>query len=177
MKKLILIFCSIFVLFSCDNTMQNSHKDNFKEVEKGNEVQNVNFVKSLPYSDTLYVPIYSDIYQNEFNPKVLLAATLSIRNTSLSDSLYISKIDYHNTKGDLIKSFIELPVGLQALESFDFHIAKEDDTGGSGANFVVVYNAEVKNPKPIIEAIMLGSHGQHGFSFVSPAVSIKKKKD
>ena len=157
--------------------MQNSHKDNFKEVEKGNEVQNVNFVKSLPYSDTLYVPIYSDIYQNEFNPKVLLAATLSIRNTSLSDSLYISKIDYHNTKGDLIKSFIELPVGLQALESFDFHIAKEDDTGGSGANFVVVYNAEVKNPKPIIEAIMLGSHGQHGFSFVSPAVSIKKKKD
>jgi hypothetical protein len=157
--------------------MNDRKKDNFKEVEKGNEIENVSFVKSLPFTDTLYVPIYSDIYQNEFNPKVLLAATLSIRNTSLSDSLYISKIDYHNTKGDLIKSFIDLPVGLQALESFDFHIAKEDDTGGSGANFVVVINSKRINPKPVIEAIMLGSHGQHGFAFVSPAVSIKKKKD
>ena len=80
-------------------------------------------------------------------------------------------------RNDLIKSFIDFPIGLQALESFDFHIAKEDDTGGSGANFVVVINSETSIPKPIVEAIMLGSHGQHGFSFVSKAVSIKKKKD
>jgi len=176
MKLAITLFCIIFIL-SCDSSIESSKKDNFKDVQKDNEIPHVGFVNSLPVVDSLYVPIYSDIYQNEYYPKILLAATLSIRNTSLSDSIYISKIDYHNTQGDLIKSFIDFPIGLQALESFDFHIAKEDDTGGSGANFVVVINSETSIPKPIVEAIMLGSHGQHGFSFVSKAVSIKKKKD
>ena len=40
----------------------------------------------------VYVPIYSDIYNQTRDSRTLLTATLSIRNTSSKDSLFINKI-------------------------------------------------------------------------------------
>lgn len=129
--------------------------------------------QEMHYQDIIYVPIYSDIYIDEQNPKNLLAATLSIRNTSYDDSLFISKIQYFNTHGDLVRNFIEKPISLPPMATVNHVIEKEDDTGGSGANFIVALNAKSSNVKPLIQAIMIGQYSNKGFAFSTDGYSIK----
>jgi len=127
----------------------------------------------IVYNDTMYVPIYSDIYTDASNLRNLLAATLSIRNTSFTDSLYISVIDYYNTQGDLVRNYIDGPISLPPMASINYVVEREDDTGGSGANFIVALQAKNKNIKPLIQAIMIGQYSNKGFAFTSEAYSLK----
>ena len=130
----------------------------------------------MNYNDTVYIPIYSDIYADKQNQRRLLAATLSIRNTSLADSLFITKIDYFNTEGSLVKKYIQNAISLPPMASINYVIEKEDDTGGSGANFIVTMTAKNKNIKPLIQAIMIGENGENkGFAFSTDGYSIKNK--
>lgn len=128
--------------------------------------------KDLAYADTIYVPIYSDIYVTSNNPRSLLSATLSIRNTSLSDSLYISSIEYYDTQGRLVRDYLENPIRLNPMESIDYVVEKEDEAGGTGANFILTLSANRKSMRPIIQAVMIGNDGNKGFAFVTEGYSI-----
>lgn len=130
---------------------------------------------SLNYHDTVYVPIYSDIYAESKLSSVLLTATLSIRNTSLSDTTYISSIEYYNTNGNLVRSYIDRTLLLRPMQSIDYVIDRSDASGGSGANFIVTWGAD-KNTKPIFQAVMITTQGQHGLSFVVDGVSLTDKE-
>jgi hypothetical protein len=105
---------------------------------------------------------------------MLLAATLSLRNTSLTDSLFIEVIDYYDTSGELVRHYIESPIALRPMDSIDYVIEREDKTGGSGANFIVIIGSDRQLSTPVIQAIMLGSKGSHGFAFTSDAHSISR---
>jgi hypothetical protein len=103
-----------------------------------------------------------------------LAATLSIRNTSYSDSLFVTTIDYFNTEGNLVKNYIDNPISLPPMATINYVIEKEDDTGGAGANFIVSLTSRSKFVKPIIQAIMIGENGENkGFAFAIDGYSIK----
>mgnify|MGYP000630564979 CR=1 FL=1 len=125
------------------------------------------------YKDVIYIPIYSDIYIDQLNQNSLLAATLSIRNTSFSDSIYISKIDYYNTTGELVKSYIDNFISLKPMATVNYVIQKEDISGGQGANFIVELSSESTNVRPLIQAIMIGENGNKGFAFSTDGYSIK----
>ena len=119
------------------------------------------------------MPIYSDIYADQQEQKLLLSATLSIRNTSLNDTLFVSKIDYYNTEGDLVRSYIDNPISLSPMGTINYVIEKDDDTGGSGANFIVELSSKNKKIKPLIQAIMLGYSGNKSFAFSTDGYSVK----
>ena len=171
--KHLLLLILPFSFLSCGNNpnpnIDKSGEDELKalEIERaiGEEEQN--------YHDIIYVPIYSDIYVDQQNQKVLLAATLSIRNTSYSDSLFISKIDYFNTDGGLVRSYVENLISLPPMGTVNYVIEKEDDTGGPGANFIVEINSRNSDIKPLIQAVMIGQSGNKGFSFATDGYSVK----
>lgn len=121
----------------------------------------------------VYVPIYSDIYNQTRDSRTLLTATLSIRNTSIRDSLFISKIDYYNTEGDLVRSYIEQPIYLRPMESIDYVIEQQDNTGGSGANFLIDWYSR-KPLHPLFQAVMVGGLGAQAFSFTTEGVEVYK---
>ncbi|MBD2326329.1 DUF3124 domain-containing protein [Alkalinema sp. FACHB-956] len=124
---------------------------------------------------TLYVPIYSHIYHYNSQDHVMdLSATLSIRNTDLTNSIIITSVRYYDTDGQLIRKNVESPVELKPLASTNFFIAADDTSGGSGANFIVEWVAEKKVYEPVIEAIMISTYYQQGISFVSPAKVLKQ---
>jgi hypothetical protein len=129
--------------------------------------------KNMVYRDLIYVPIYSDIYLDELNQESLLAATLSIRNTSFKDSIFISTIDYYNTSGERVKRFINNTISLPPMATLNYVIEKEDDTGGPGANFIIELSAHNTNVKPLIQAIMIGEKGNQAFSFATDGYSVK----
>lgn len=169
-------FLLLFLLNSCGNKNPNldkSGKDELKLLELDHTFNKA----QMKFNDTIYVPIYSNIYVDKQNQKRLLAATLSIRNTSFSDSLFVTKINYFNTEGTLVKNYINNPISLPPMASINYVIEKEDDTGGSGANFIVALSGKNDYYRPIIQAIMIGENGENkGFSFSTDGYSIKKMK-
>lgn len=119
----------------------------------------------------VYVPIYSDIYNQTRDSRTLLTATLSIRNTSLKDSLFVSKIDYYNTEGDLVRSYIDSPIYLTPMESIDYVIEQQDTSGGSGANFMIDWYSK-KQLNPLFQAVMVGGLGAQAFSFTTEGIEV-----
>ena len=167
---------SPLLLQSCENQNPNLDKSGTDEL-KSHELDHQLDKSEMNYNDTLYVPIYSNIYVDKQNQKRLLAATLSIRNTSYSDSLFITKIDYFNTEGNLVRHYLNGAISLPPMGTINYVIEKEDDLGGSGANFIVIMRGRHKHLKPITQAIMIGENGENkGFSFSVDGYSIKKQK-
>ena len=162
---------SILSLLSCSSSPNPNATKSGEDELKSLELHRALSSQDKNFEDIIYVPIYSDIYISRLNQKSLLSATLSIRNTSPSDSLFISQIDYFNTGGDLVKNFINQPIGLAPMATVNYVIEKEDTSGGSGANFIVKLNSD-KDIKPLIQAIMIGENGNKGFAFSTDGYSI-----
>ncbi len=131
----------------------------------------------LPTSkgQTVYVPAYSHIYHgNRESSPLLLTVTVSIRNISPTHNLTISTVDYYASQGEILKKYITAPLVLRPLNSQRFIVAQNDDSGGSGANFIVKWQSAEPISPPIIETIMIGSQNQLGISFTSRGQEIYK---
>ena len=169
-KTLFVLFFSSF-LFSCMN-------DNSKVIPKEDKEATiqVSALESMPtdliHFDTTYVPIYSDIYTQTTNIQINLTATLSLRNTSFKHSLYISEVDYYNSAGELDKNFAKKPIELKPMQSIEYVIEEEDISGGTGANFIIIWAAKSKRVTPLFEAVMISTQNRQGISFTSRGISI-----
>ena len=121
----------------------------------------------LSNGQTLYVPAYSHIYIGDRERPYFLTITLSIRNVDPKGEITINLVDYYETQGKLLKKYIDKPVLLKPLESLRYIIPERDKSGGSGANFMVEWEADKLVNPPIVEAIMIGTKSQQGVSFTS----------
>ncbi|MBK3392980.1 DUF3124 domain-containing protein [Psychrobacter sp. M9-54-1] len=165
----VLCLASMLLFSGCDGSNQDpnvmfseKHQDPIQELEKhSKKVDRSQFA----YKQMFYVPIYSDIYTDRDNRKVLLSATLSVRNTTLKKSLYINKIDYYGTNGELVKSYLKSPIELPAMATLNYIVEKEEDKGGSGANFIIEIEGIDETVKPVIEAVMIGNFSNKSFAF------------
>lgn len=170
MKKILLLIPFLFLLLHCQPVSPNVTTEGVNVLEAQQIVTNN---KQHKYQDTTYIPIYSDIYTRTTSEKILLTATLSIRNTSLKDSIFINDIDYYNSAGDLIREYLEGSIFLKPMQSIEYVIAEKDKTGGTGANFIVNWEAS-RNIKPVFQGVMISTAGQHGISFVTDGYSIRQ---
>ncbi|MFK7947275.1 MAG: DUF3124 domain-containing protein [Saprospiraceae bacterium] len=158
---------------SCENSNPNLNKEG-KDILEANEIYADNI--NLNYQDTVYVPIYSDIYAGSKYITFNLTATLSIRNTSLTDSMYVEAINYYNTGGELVQEFLDKTLVLRPMQSIEYVIDEDDETGGTGANFIVHWGAMNDRLIPVIQGVMISTHRQQGISFVTEGVSISKRQ-
>lgn len=117
----------------------------------------------------IYVPLYSHIYADDrYKDKPFdLTATLSIRNTDPNVGLVLDNVDYYDSHGKKLRSFIDKPVSIGPLASIRFIIPESDKEGGSGAKFLVNWRAEKPVCEPIVESVMIGTQMQQGISFIS----------
>jgi hypothetical protein len=132
---------------------------------------------SLAYRDTVYIPIYSDIYSESKDVKFNLTATLSIRNTSLHDTLYLDAIDYYDTDGTMVRAYLKVQqtLALSPLQSIEYVIEEDDVAGGTGANFIIEWAAVSNQVKPVFQGVMISTNGQQGISFLTEGVSISRR--
>jgi hypothetical protein len=122
------------------------------------------------------VPVYSHIYANGGQPH-LLEATLSIRNLDPKRAITIKSVKYFDTKGALLKEYLDGEMELAALATAGFLVEKWDTRGGSGANFIVVWDAEEPVYEPLIEAVMVGFSDANSISFTSPGRALIERKE
>ena len=116
---------------------------------------------------TVYVPVYSHI-NADGGKRYLLETTLSIRNTDPDQPISIKSVKYFGTDGEMLREFVDGAMPLAALATAEFLVEKQDVSGGSGANFIVQWDAEEPVYEPLIEAVMVGFAGPKGFAFTSP---------
>lgn len=131
----------------------------------------------LPAVDSLhhgssYLSVYSEIYERTEKLTYGLTVTVSLRNISTTDSVFILRGDYYNTHGDLIRKYINWPIYIKPMETVEIVIDEIDKGGGTGANFI--FDWAVKNPKfePFFEAVMISTTGQQGISFTTQGIKI-----
>lgn len=119
-----------------------------------------------------YLPVYSHIYYMQENVSFDLTITISIRNVSMVDSVYILKADYYNTSGDNIRQYLKNPIFLKPMETVEIIIAEQDTEGGSGANFVFDWAINNDKNPPLFEAVMISTYGQQGISYTTRGVQV-----
>ncbi len=114
-----------------------------------------------------YLSVYSEIYiysENDFRP---MTATISIRNTNRADTVFVNKIEYFNTHGTLVKSYIDNSIFIAPMETVEIVIGQMDLEGGTGANFYFDWAIARGVNAPFFEGIMVSHTGAQAFSFVT----------
>jgi len=122
---------------------------------------------------TTYLSVYSNIYSRTEHQSKELTATISMRNINSSDSIYIHKAEYFNTKGEHIRTYFDFPIFIAPLETVEIVIDEMDREGGSGANFLFDWSVPEGTHEPYFEAVMISSNGQQGLSFTTRGVKVK----
>ena len=131
---------------------------------------------SLSRGQLVYVPVYSHVYYGDHERKILLTGIVSIRNTDAVHAITVVKADYYDSDGKIIKSYLPQPITLKPMASTRFVVKESDTRGGSGANFLVKWQAETEVNEPLLEGVMIGTAGQQGISFTSRGKVIKNKQ-
>ncbi|MEO5925445.1 MAG: DUF3124 domain-containing protein [Bryobacteraceae bacterium] len=121
----------------------------------------------------VYVPAYSAIYWGFDEQLAELAVTLSIRNVA-RDPIVIHSAKYFDSDGKEVREFVATPSELGPMATADFVIQRRDTSGGPGANFLVEWSSTADVDEPVIEAVMVGQHGNAGVSFVGLGRALPK---
>lgn len=136
----------------------------------------------LSKGQTLYLPIYSDIWHGDrvvdgrYPLKNPVSALVSIRNTSLKTSIKLISARYFSTDGKLLKQFVQAPRTIAPMGTYELFVEKQESMGGSGANFIIQWEAGTATNPPVVEAIHADIKGHSTFTFVTTAHPINPEK-
>ena len=123
----------------------------------------------------VYVPAYSHIATGDDAQPLNLAITLSVRNADPGRAIVLTRVDYFDSDGKLVRKFLDSALKVEPLASAEYFIKESDVGGGGSPSFVVKWVAEGPAVAPVVESVMIGTAGTQGISFTSPGRSIDSR--
>lgn len=140
----------------------------------------VTLADEIPLSrgQTLYLPIYSHLWYGDIkgnNPAQQhpLSILVSIRNTDPRRSIRVNSARYYDTEGRLLREYLAAPRSLPPLGTMELFVQRSDMSGGSGANFILGWQAAQPVNLPIVEGVHVDISGNRTLSFLTTARPIK----
>lgn len=136
----------------------------------------------LTRGQTLYLPVYSHIWhgdrvvEGKYPLKSLVSALVSVRNTSLKTPIKVVSARYYDTEGKMLKEYITVPRTVGPMGTLELFVEKQDSAGGSGANFIIVWESETVTNPPVVEAVHADIKGHQTLTFLTTARIIKSDK-
>lgn len=133
----------------------------------------------LSKGQALYLPIYSHIWhgnrvvEQRYPLKSLLSALVSIRNTSLKTPIRILSAKYYSTDGKLLKDYLSTPRTVAPMGTFELFVEKDESEGGSGANFLVQWEAATPTNPPLVQAVHADIKGHQTLTFTTTAIPVR----
>lgn len=126
---------------------------------------------------TLYLPVYSHMLYGNLGKKgaasyVLLSALVSIRNTDPRRPLRVVSAKYFDTAGKLLGERVPVPVLIPPLGTHELFVELNDASGGSGANFLVRWDAEQAINPPLVEGLHANMDGGKAVIFMTQSVPL-----
>ncbi len=173
MKLLALAFGILSLICTgCDDPMKSIPQPDLSH-DWENKKATITRADSLLTKGSTYLPVYSEIYQQNKNFTFNLTTTVSIRNISSTDTVYIYRADYYNTYGERIREYLDAPVYVMPMETIEIVVEEDDRDGGTGANFVFDWATPKGKLEPFFEAVMISTAGQQGLSFTTRGIRKK----
>lgn len=122
----------------------------------------------------LYLPIYSHIWHGEMDKngqpmKILMSVSVSIRNTDSAKSIRIISAQYFDTNGIKLREYVTTPKTIGPMGTYELFIPRSDDTGGSGANFVINWKSDKPASPPVVEGFHANLPVGRSIAFTSSA--------
>jgi len=126
---------------------------------------------------SLYLPVYSHMLYGNLGKSgkassVLLSTLVSIRNTDGKRSLRITSARYYDTHGKLLGERVPTPVILAPFGTQEIFIDLNDASGGSGANFLIKWDADQPISPPLVEGLHANMDGGKAVIFMTQAVPV-----
>jgi hypothetical protein len=127
----------------------------------------------------LYLPVYSHIWHGDVDRsglpvKALVSVLVSVRNTDPARSIQIVSAQYYDTDGKRIKEYVGTPRAIGPMGTYELFIPRSDDTGGSGANFIISWRAEAPVNPPIVEGVHANLPAGRSIAFITSARPIHR---
>lgn len=138
---------------------------------------NAQEIRPQAKGQTLYLPIYSHMLYGNLGKSgkasyVLLSALVSIRNTDTRRPLRVISAKYFDTHGKLLGERVPTAVLLPPLGTLELFVELNDASGGSGANFVVKWEADAPINPPLVEALHANMDGGKAVIFMTQSVPV-----
>lgn len=168
MRKIYVAAAILFWLTACETKREMS---SINPVNWENRTASSVSLETLTKGST-YLPVYSEIYHLHDAITYALTVTVSLRNVSATDTVFVLKADYYNTEGHVIRKYFNDPIFLKPLETVEIVIDEADSTGGTGGNFLFDWAVSDERNAPLFEAVMISTSGQQGLSFLTRGVRI-----
>ncbi len=132
----------------------------------------------LSSGQSLYLPIYSDLWHGDLGSRKLpdktaLSALVSIRNTDAAQALRVVSARYHDSKGKLLRDFVPTPRTVPPLGALELFVERSESEGGSGANFIIRWQADKPANPPVVEAVHADLRNPRTVSFITVARPIR----
>ncbi len=139
--------------------------------------------EELSGGQTLYLPVYSYIWHGDragddkAPAKTLLSALVSIRNTSLKAPIRVVSARYYSTEGKLLNEYVPKPALVGAMGTLELFVERKEAEGGSGANFIIQWDAATATNPPVVEAVHADIRGgSHALTLITTARTIRADK-
>ncbi len=161
-----ILVCSLLLLSSCNS----EGEDSYEPIDWSKREISIS-LRGETHSS--YLPIYSQIYSVAEHRRHNLTVTASIRNTDRTDTLYLKTVDLFDTDGSKVKSYVKNMVYVAPMETIEIVIDREDNSGGTGGNFIIDWYIDSTANEPYFEAVMISTSGSQGLSFTSQGIRIK----
>jgi hypothetical protein len=118
--------------------------------------------------------LYGNLGKKNTASQVLLSALVSIRNTDPKRPLRVLSAKYFDTHGKLLGERVQTPVLLAPLGTLELFVELNDASGGSGANFVIKWEADQLINPPLVESLHANMDGGKAVIFMTQAVPLSE---
>ena len=135
--------------------------------------------RPLSKAQSLYLPVYSHMLYGNLGKSgkashLLLSTLVSIRNTDTKRPLRITSARYYDTHGKLLGERLPQPVQLAPLGTMELFVELNDASGGSGANFIIKWEAETALNPPLVEGLHVNMDGGKAVIFMTQAIPVSE---
>ena len=139
---------------------------------------NAQEVRAPSSGQTIYLPIYSHMLYGNVGKsgkasQVLLSALVSIRNTDGKRPLRIQSARYYDTHGKMLSERVPAPVTIQPYGTLEIFVDLNDSAGGSGANFIIKWDADQQINPPLVESLHANMDGGKAVIFMTQSVPVE----
>lgn len=169
MKSLYKILLLSIIVYSCK---ERAFVDTINAVNWEQRSLDFELADSLKTGST-YLSVYSQIYSMTEHRTHDLTVTVSLRNTDQSDTIYINKAEYFDTRGNSIKNYFDAPIFIAPMETVEIVIEESDRKGGTGANFLFDWAIQTNTCEPLFDAVMISTSGQQGLSITTQGKKVR----
>ncbi len=167
-----LFICSLSILFFLSSCVISNNEKGFDNTTDDKETFDDKI--DIESSNSYYLPIYSNLFIDEQIKDLALSINVSIRNSSLKDTIEVSKVNYIDIQGKRIKRFLKEKVMLSPLSTVFYKVDSNNFKKQKGGAFLIEINGIEEESKslPLINAVMVGEYSNKAFSFSTKGYKI-----